>query len=106
MYIAEVEVQGQTKYTMKDQMLIKVSQNVNEFYFMHEDLHALCGRKFAAHNIEIRYAFGYTIVFSLVTSDKNVIISCKFASIEDFQLFFSLIRATVNVQVSTEAVTE
>lgn len=90
----------------KNQVIIKPARNVDEYLFA-DGMQRLGSLKFTSQDIEIRYVFGPSLEFSLITPEmldmpsKHLIIECTFKTNQDLQLFFSELRKTLSLEVCT-----
>lgn len=84
----------------KDQTLIKRSEDQDEYFFLSDQLTAICGQTFTSESIEVRSVFNRSLNFSIIRADKNLTLYCKFKTNKDLQLFFSQLRKTIPLEVS------
>lgn len=81
------------------QVLIKASEDQDQYFFADAELAEICGGTFTSENIEIKNAFEFTLTFSIIKADISVTLECVFTTMRDLQLFFNELRKTYGLEV-------
>lgn len=103
MNLLEVQVAdglvGEKLGVFHQQVLVKVSEVQDTYFFLNEKLATLSGQTFTSQDVEIRSVFHRTLHFSLATATMNVTLFCEFTENKDLQQFYSQIRKTFPAEV-------